>query len=150
MTEKEKVNSNKLSSETVSGEEQMRAISGMSEEEIMAMKRETQELMEEIDTESKTRIYTGPWKTFLLGFSVFWVVFQLYFTTIGTMEAITLRALHATFLLVFCFMLYPGHKKQNRKRKMPTIIDLILIATTLYVFFYFVMNYSRIALFQKV
>jgi len=79
MTEKEKVNSNKLSSETVSGEEQMRAISGMSEEEIMAMKRETQELMEEIDTESKTRIYTGPWKTFLLGFSVFWVVFSAVF-----------------------------------------------------------------------
>lgn len=134
------------SGETNTSKERIRAASDISKEDLEDMERQTQEILEKVDTESKTRTYIGLWKKVLLGFSIVWVIFQLYYTTIGTMEAITLRALHATFLLVFCFMLYPGHNKENRKRKMPTIFDAILIATTLYVFSYFVMNYSRIAL----
>ena len=114
--------------------------------ETTTVRKRAEKLREEVDSESKTRVYLGPWRTFLVGLSVLWVVFQLYFTTIGTMEAITLRAWHAMFLLVFCFILYPGTKKEKRIRKMPTVIDLILVATTIYVFSYLVLNYPRIAL----
>lgn len=107
---------------------------------------EAKKIVEKVDTESRVRDYNGPWKNIITVLSVLWVVFQLYFTTIGTIEAITFRAIHAAILLVFCFLLYPATKKENRKRNKPSMFDFILIAFTLFVFTYFVQNYNRIAL----
>lgn len=107
---------------------------------------EARQLVEKVDTESRVRDYHGLWKNIITVLSVLWVVFQLYYTTIGTIEAITFRAIHAAILLVFCFLLYPAFRKENRKRKQPSIFDFILIAGTLFVFTYFVLNYNRIAL----
>jgi TRAP transporter 4TM/12TM fusion protein len=107
---------------------------------------EAKQLVEKVDTESRVRDYQGPWKNIITVLSVLWVVFQLYYTTIGTIEAISFRAIHAAILLVFCFLLYPATIKENRKRSKPSIFDFILIALTLFVFTYFVVNYNRIAL----
>ncbi|MEA5093517.1 MAG: TRAP transporter permease [Sedimentibacter saalensis] len=107
---------------------------------------EAKQLVEKVDTESRVRDYHGPWKNIITILSVLWVVFQLYYTTIGTIEAITFRAIHAAILLVFCFLLYPAATKENRKRSKPSIFDFILICLTLFVFTYFVLNYNRIAL----
>ncbi|WP_215701350.1 TRAP transporter fused permease subunit [Clostridium sp. MCC353] len=106
----------------------------------------TQQIMEEVDNESRLCSYQGIVKVLITGLSLIWVVFQLYYNTIGTMEAITFRAWHALFLLTFCFLLYPGYKSQNRKRTMPTILDLILLAASACTFLYFIFNYSRISL----
>lgn len=114
------------------------------EQEIARTK--TQEIMEEVDSESRHCNYKGGFRTLLAAASIIWVIFQLYYTTIGTMEAITFRAWHAMFLLVFCFILYPGYKKQDRNRTLPTVLDVILLALTAFTFIYFIMNYSRISL----
>ena len=121
----------------------MESLSGISEEQAAT---EAQAILEEVDTESRIRKYSGPFQTFTTIFSVVWVLFQLYFNTIGTMEAITFRAYHAMFLLVYCFILYPGYKKENRKRKLPSMLDIILIGATLITFLYFIFNYRRISL----
>lgn len=101
---------------------------------------------EKKDAQSRTRSYSGPIKHFIVGYSLVWVVFQLYFTTVGAMEAITLRALHAAFLLVFCFILYPAHRGENRNRRLPPWYDLVLVGLTLFVFLYFAACYPEVAM----
>ncbi|MDR3311949.1 MAG: TRAP transporter permease, partial [Spirochaetaceae bacterium] len=72
------------------------------------------------------RTRAGAFKTALSVFSLGWVVFQLYFNTIGSMEAITFRAYHAMFLLLYCFCVYPNREKKNRRGALPGVFDLIL------------------------
>lgn len=105
-----------------------------------------QALLEEVDRESRFRTYSGWWDRLIVVLSLVWCVFQLYYTTVGTMEAITLRSYHTLFLLVFCFMLYPATRKENRRRRLPTVFDFVLIAASLFVFGYFILNYSRISM----
>jgi len=99
-----------------------------------------------VEAESRLRSYSGFFDRVIVALSLFWCAFQLYFTTLGTMEAITLRAWHVLFLLVFCFLLYPGYKKENRERSLPGIWDAVLILAALFVFGYFILNYRRISL----
>lgn len=105
-----------------------------------------QALLEEVDTESRFRKYRGAWEKVMVVFSIVWVAFQLYYTTIGTMEAITLRSYHVLFLMLYCFMLYPAYKKENRKRKLPSVFDFICMGAAIFVFGYLILNYSRISL----
>ena len=74
-----------------------------------------------------------------------WVIFQLYFSTLGAMNAVTLRAFHCMFLLLFTFLLYPATEKQNRMRMLPPITDMLLIAFTVLTFIYFLTHYTEIA-----
>ena len=96
------------------------------------------------------RSYSGPFKVFLTALALLWVAFQLYYNTIGSMEAITFRAWHALFLLIFCFCYFPVFKKGNTERqaqrKLPAVFDFVLMALSLYVFLYFVFNYARISM----
>ena len=110
------------------------------------LEEEAHHMVEEVDRSSRIRTYRGPWSKIITVLSVLWVVFQLYFTTIGTMEAITFRAIHASVLLLFAFLLYPAWKRENRDRKSPPLIDYILIGINIGVFSYFVLNYNRIAM----
>jgi TRAP-type uncharacterized transport system fused permease subunit len=74
-----------------------------------------------------------------------WTVFQLYFNTLGVMDAITLRAYHALFLLMFTFLFYPCFDKEKRVRKFVPVPDSLLIILTVIVFGYMVLNYQRVA-----
>ncbi len=85
------------------------------------------------------------WQKTITILSVLWVVFQLYYTTLGKMEAIIFRALTGMLFLIFCFLIYPSNKKKLAK-KYPSKYDLILIFATILVFTYFILNYHRIAL----
>ena len=105
-----------------------------------------QSLLEKVDKESKTRTYRGVFALIMTVFSIIWVIFQLYFNTLGFMDAISFRAWHAMFLLLYCFILYPAFKKENRRRTLPGVIDFILIGASLFAFLYFVCNYQRITL----
>jgi TRAP transporter 4TM/12TM fusion protein len=82
----------------------------------------------------------------MTAFSLGWVIFQLYFNTLGSMDAISFRAWHALFLLIYCFVLYPAFKNENRKRLFPGVFDFVLIGASLFAFLYFVLNYQRISL----
>jgi len=66
-----------------------------------------QELLEEKEAESRMRTYIGPMSKILTVLLCFWTVFQLYFTTVGVISAINLRAFHCIFPAPFHLPLFP-------------------------------------------
>lgn len=117
----------------------------LSQQEQDELEQKAQKLLEEKDSESRTRTYTGPMGTALTILLCAWAVFQLYFTTFGVISAVNLRAFHCIFLLAFTFLLYPTYKKERRVRKLPPVWDLALIVLSVLTFGYLILNYTRIA-----
>lgn len=117
----------------------------LSQRELEEANAKAQQLLEEKEAESRTRIYTGVSGTLLTVLLCLWAVFQLYYTTVGVISAINLRAFHCIFLLSFTFLLYPTYKKERRMRKLPPVWDVLLIALTIATFGYLILNYTRIA-----
>lgn len=109
------------------------------------LEEKAQKLLEEKDSESRTRTYTGPMGTAITVLLCIWTVFQLYFTTLGTISAINLRAFHCIFLLAFTFLLYPTYKKERRVRSFPPVWDIALIILGAGAFGYLILNYTRVA-----
>ena len=122
--------------------EKQEKISG---QEQAAIEQKAQQLLEEKDSESRTRTYTGPMERVLVVLLFAWAVFQLYFTTFGVMSAVNLRAFHCMFLLGFTFLLYPTYKKERRMRRFPPVWDVGLILLAAAAFGYLILNYTRIA-----
>lgn len=104
-----------------------------------------QQLLEEKEAESRMRNYHGFMGKAIVGLLCLWTIFQLYFTTVGAISAINLRAFHCMFLLTFTFLLFPTYKKEKRKRSLPPIWDIAFIIAGLGAFGYLVLNYTRIA-----
>ncbi|MBQ4608868.1 MAG: TRAP transporter permease, partial [Clostridia bacterium] len=75
-----------------------------------------QKLMEEKDSESRTRVFTGPMSKVLTGILIIWTLFQVWANTFGMIGAVKLRTAHIMFLLPLAFMLYPTYKKERRRR----------------------------------
>ena len=73
-----------------------------------------QQLLEETDADSRMRDYKGTWEKIIVALLIAWAGFQLYFSTIGIISAMNLRAFHCMFLLIFTFLLFPITKKENR------------------------------------
>ncbi len=117
----------------------------ISRQEQEAVNAKAQKLLEEKAAESRTRIYTGVSGTVLTVLLCLWAVFQLYYTTVGVISAINLRAFHCIFLLAFTFLLYPAYKKERRIRRLPPFWDILLILLTIFTFGYLILNYTRIA-----
>ena len=94
--------------------------SGVKLEEALEAKKEldakAQKILEEKEADSRMRTYTGPLGRAVAVLLCVWTAFQLYFTTIGAISAVNLRAIHCIFLLVFTFLLFPTFKKEKRKR----------------------------------
>lgn len=116
------------------------------EKELTAIEKEAQKLLEEKDADMRMRSYDGFFNWSIVILLVAWTIFQLYFTTIGVMDAITLRAYHAMFLLSFTFLLYPTYKKEKKKRNFPPIYDILLCLLTIIIFSYMIINYQRVAM----
>lgn len=115
------------------------------EQSAQELEQTAQRLLEETDTESRIRTYkktSGIVVTVLL---CAWTAFQLWFSTVGVMSAVNLRAFHCMFLLLFTFLLYPAHKKENRIRRFPPVYDAVLIVLAIAAFVYFVLSYTEIA-----
>lgn len=104
-----------------------------------------QALLEETDTDSRTRTYKGATGIAVTVLLCVWTAFQLYFSTVGVMSAVNLRAFHCMFLLLFTFLLYPAHKTENRIRRAPPVYDIVLIVLAIGAFAYFVLHYTAIA-----
>ncbi len=107
--------------------------------------KKAQELLEEKEADSRMRTYIGPLSKVLVVLLCIWTVFQLYFTTLGAISAINLRAFHCIFLLLFTFLLFPTYKKEKRVRKLPPVWDILLILLGAGSFGYLIMNFTRIA-----
>ena len=117
----------------------------LSQQEQDALEEKAQKLLEEKESESRTRTYSGPMGTAITVLLCAWAVLQLYFTTFGVISAVNLRAFHCIFLLSFTFLLYPTYKKERRARRLPPVWDLALIVLSILTFGYLILNYTRIA-----
>ncbi|MDR3259015.1 MAG: TRAP transporter permease [Fusobacteriaceae bacterium] len=103
-----------------------------------------QKLLEEKDADARTRSYSGIFDKILIGFLVVWAVFQVYMN-IGVTNSMNLRMWHCMFLISFTFLIYPRFKKEIKKKKIPPVLDILLVILTIFVFVYMILNYSKIA-----
>ena len=85
----------------------------LTEQEQAEIEKKANQLLEEKDSESRTRTYKGWFGKIITAGLCGWTMFQLYYNTLGAMSAINLRAFHCMFLLVFTFLLYPITKREN-------------------------------------
>ena len=115
------------------------------EESALEAEQTAQRLLEETDTESRIRTYKNVSGIVITVLLCAWTVFQLWFSTVGMISAVNLRAFHCMFLLLFTFLLFPAHKKENRIRRLPPVYDIVLTVLAVGVFVYFVLNYTEIA-----
>lgn len=119
-------------------------------EEVEADKKEldrkAQQMLEDKDADARMRTYDGFLGKALIALLCIWTAFQLYFTTVGAISAINLRAVHCMFLLLFTFLLFPTYKKERRRRKIPPVWDIFFIIGSLGSFGYLILNYTRIAM----
>ena len=109
------------------------------------LEKKAQAMLEEKEADSRMRTYTGFMGKAISVLLCLWTVFQLYYTTIGSISAIDLRAFHCIFLLVFTFILFPTYKKEKRVRKLPPIWDIVCMILSIGTFGYLITNYTRIA-----
>ena len=109
------------------------------------LEKKAQAMLEEKEADSRMRTYTGFMGKAISVLLCLWTVFQLYYTTIGSISAIDLRAFHCIFLLVFTFILFPTYKKEKRVRKLPPIWDIVCMVLSIGTFGYLITNYTRIA-----
>ncbi len=109
-------------------------------EEIIA-----QQLLEEKEADGKLRSYHGFVGHIITALFLIWSVYQIYANTIGIVDAMTLRTWHLLFLLTFTFLLFPAYKGEKRARRIPPVLDLVLLALTFYAFFYLLTNYISVA-----
>lgn len=105
-----------------------------------------QQLLEEKESEARMRTYTGPMAKILVLLLCVWTIFQLYFTTLGAISTINLRAIHCIFLLLFTFLLFPTYKKEKRVRSLPPLWDILLIILGTGSFGYLILNFDRISI----
>lgn len=70
-------------------------------------------MLEDKDADSRMRIYEGPLGKAIIVLLCVWTAFQLYFTTIGAISAINLRAIHCIFLLLFTFCCFLRIKRRS-------------------------------------
>lgn len=108
--------------------------------------KKAQALLEEKESDARMRTYKGPLNKLIVGLLCVWAAFQLYFTTLGAISAINLRAIHCIFLLVFTFLLFPTYKKEKRLRSLPPVWDMLFIAVGVGSFTYLILNFPRIAM----
>ncbi len=98
------------------------------------------------DNEEKTRHYIGRFSILIACLAVIWSCFQLYAAGTGALDAIRLRATHIIFLLILTFLLFPIHKKSPLKVRVPPVVDIALIALSIFSYGYLIANYNEIVM----
>jgi len=105
-----------------------------------------QELLEKYDKESQFRKFAPKSKLALLvtAIAVSFSVFQLWVAGFGALEAIKLRSIHLTFVMVLIFLLYPARKKGMRGK--PGIVDWVMVALSIVAGLYMVFANEPLAM----
>lgn len=87
--------------------------------EVEARQRQADELVAKYDVASRTRGYAGPAALVIGGLAVAMSLFHIWAATLGLLDAVQLRGIHLTFVLVLAFLLYPmrwtGRDEQARR-----------------------------------
>ena len=104
-----------------------------------------QQLMEETDSDSRTRIYVGVMDWILTVVLVWFAVFQVWANLTGTLGAVKLRAAHVMILLPLAFILYPTFRKERRRRRWMPAWDILLSAAVVFCFAYILRRYDALA-----
>lgn len=107
--------------------------------------KKAQQLMEDRDAESRTRVFEGMLNKVFTVVLVIWAIFQVWANTFGTLGAVKLRTAHIMFLLPLALMLYPTYKKERRRRRMIPAWDVLLIAAAVASFGYILWRYDALA-----
>ncbi len=107
--------------------------------------RKAQKLIEEADSDSRTRVYSGAMAWIVSAVLVGFALFQIWANLTGTLGAIKLRTAHIMLLLPLAFLLYPTYKKECRRRSLPPVWDILLCAAAVYCFAYILRRYDALA-----
>ncbi|MFB4165086.1 TRAP transporter permease [Alteribacillus sp. JSM 102045] len=100
---------------------------------------------EKYDSDSKMRTYTGLMEKIITVICIAWAGVLMYYNSIGSMEAILLRAYTLGFLFLLAFLLFPATKKSSGTRRLPTIWDIICVILALSSIVYFISIYETFA-----
>ena len=109
------------------------------------MEEKTRQLMEETDSDSRIREYTGVMEHLITVVLVCFAAFQLWANLTGMLGAVKLRAAHIMLLLPLAFMLYPTYKKERRRRKFMPVWDVVLCTAAVFCFAYILRRYDALA-----
>lgn len=94
---------------------------------------------------SQMRQYVGPMSKFITVIFMVWFLFQVYFSSIGILDAIKLRAWTLGFLLVSTFILYPAKKTVKKVSKLPTAMDIVCIVLSIASVGYLILMFDTFA-----
>jgi len=113
---------------------------GIASEEVV------QEFLEKYDKESQFRKFKPRTKLALLvsAIAVSFSLFHLWVAGFGALEAIKLRSVHLTFVMVLIFLLYPAHRKGMRNK--PGIMDWAMVALSIVTGLYMVFANESLAM----
>lgn len=114
-------------------------------EDLDRLDKKAQELMEEADSDNRTRVYGGATDILVTVVLVGFALFQLWANLTGTLGSVKLRAAHIMILLPLAFLLYPTYRKERRRRKAPPVWDILLCAAAVYCFAYILRRYDALA-----
>ena len=114
-------------------------------DQLEKLDQKTQNLMEEKDSDSRMRVYTGPMATAVSAILVIFTLFQLWANLTGTLGAVRLRTAHIMFLLPLAFLLYPTWKRERRGRKLAPVWDVVLCVAAVCCFGYLLARYDALA-----
>lgn len=95
------------------------------------------------EAESRFRNVSGIIGKIVVGICIAMSLFHLYTAGFGVLEAIKQRNIHLTFVLVLSFLLYPSGQKGSANRI--TLWDWILVALSIYVGAYLMIQYDDLA-----
>ena len=114
-------------------------------DQLEKLDQKTQNLIEEKDSDSRMRVYTGPMATAVSAILVIFTLFQLWANLTGTLGAVRLRTAHIMFLLPLAFLLYPTWKRERRGRKLAPVWDVVLCVAAVCCFGYLLARYDALA-----
>ncbi len=106
--------------------------------------KEREELVKAKDSEARVRIFSPTWEKIITAIAIIWVLFQIYFSTLGILDAVRLRVMHILFLTTLVFLIYPSFI--NKKKSSPSIIDFIAILIAYGSFGYLLVYYDDITM----
>ena len=109
------------------------------------LEEKAQHLIEETDSDSRTRTYVGMMDGILTAVLVCFAIFQVWANLTGTLGAVKLRAAHVMVLLPLTFLLYPTYRKERRKRSWMPAWDVLLSAAAIFCFAYILRRYDGLA-----
>jgi TRAP transporter 4TM/12TM fusion protein len=106
---------------------------------------EAERITATLDASSRLRRYSGPFAIFLTVTAAAMSLFHLYTTLFGFFDAPIQRAAFFCFVMVLGFGLYPARFKGTLEdRKLPSPLDLLLMALGVMVGLYIIVNFENI------